>query len=126
MGPERATGLLLFVGSAAEPPPLDSTLKPGQCEGYRADSAFGPTRERPARLPRVHLRCMNAVLRIARLSGRHVTVVDVDRAAGRQHLVDRWFDARVPLPMLVRADGRRLAGSAQFVPQLLREFISGS
>ncbi|HTW39249.1 MAG TPA: hypothetical protein VMF04_00060 [Thermoplasmata archaeon] len=126
MAPGRATGLLLFVGSAAEPAPLDSALKPGQCEAYRADSALGPLRERPARLPRVHRRCMNAVLRIARSSGRDVTVVDVDRAAGRQHLVDRWVDARLLLPLLVRPDGHRLSGSAKFVPPLLREFILGS
>jgi hypothetical protein len=123
MAPERATDLVLFVGSAAEPAPLDAALKPGQCEAYRAEGALGPLRERPARLPRLQLRCMNSVLRIARLAGREVTVVDVDRAAGRQHLVDRFVNARSRLPLLVRPDGRQLAGFDQFVPSVLRSFI---
>jgi hypothetical protein len=126
MPPERATDLLLFVGSSAEPAPLDSALKPGQCEAYRAEGVLGPPSERPARLPRLQLHCMNTVLRIARSAGREVTVVDVDRAAGRQHLVDRWVEARAPLPLLVRSDGRRLAGLEQFVPEVLRSFISGA
>jgi hypothetical protein len=125
MAPARAVHLVLFVGSAALPAPLDSTLKPGQCEGYRSEPVLGPLPERPALLPRHQRTCMNAVLRIARSAGRDVTVVDVDRAGGRQHLVDRWLHGPVRLPLLVRSDGQRLVGSEELVPDRLRPFISG-
>ena len=125
MPPGGAIDLVLFVGSADEPPPLDAALKPGQCEAYRAESALAPRAERPVRLPRGQLHCMNTVLRIARSTGLDVTVVDVDRPAGRQHLVDRWAGERGALPLLVRSDGRRLAGPDQFLPARVRAFLAG-
>lgn len=122
----RATDLLLFVTSTDPPAPFDSALKAGQCASYSPESAMPPPpKEGPGLLPRRQLHCMNTVLKIARSEGRNVTVVDVDRAAGRQPLVDQWVRAQDVLPLLVRPDGGRLEGPERFDVEAIRRFIDG-
>jgi hypothetical protein len=127
MAAGRAADLLLFVTSTGLHSPFDARLKVGQCECRSPESALPPSpKDRPAVLPRHQLHCMNTVLRIARSTGRSVTVVDVGRAAGRQHLVDRWVGTRDVLPLLVRPDGRRLEGAERFGAETIREFLAAA
>jgi hypothetical protein len=77
----------------------------------------------PWHLPRQEVMCVNMVLEVARRNGRNVTVVDVNRAAEYQPLVDRWVTPADVLPLLVRPDGARLEGLENFVPQTLRRFL---
>jgi len=127
MAPQRATDLLLFVASTTASHGLVTAMKAGQCAAYSPELAVPPLPRNPVTsLPRPQLHCMNTVLRIARRVGRTVTVVDVERAAGRQELVDRWVHARDALPLLVRPDGRRLSGLDGFLPEVVRQFIVGA
>jgi len=88
-------------------------------EGERSDPSAG----RSWHLPPEQVDCINLVLQLARREGRDVTIVDVDRAEGRQDLIDRWVGADDSLPILVRPDGARLKGIEQFVPRKVRQFI---
>lgn len=105
--------------------PLSLVMKSGQRPSYSPDSAEPPS-PRAWRLPPQQIHCVNRVLHIARREGRTVTVVDVDRAAARQDLVDRWVGADDVLPLLVRPDGARLEGLENFGARSLRRFIHGS
>ncbi|MGI0129399.1 MAG: hypothetical protein ACREDE_01560 [Thermoplasmata archaeon] len=139
--------LLLFVAGEPDPgipSPRDVTLsmgariwgslvpvglvtKPGTGPLYSAESALPPPSKPVAwRLPPQQIHCMQAVLDAARREGRTVTVVDVDRSAGRRDLVDRWVGSDDVLPLLVRPDGSRLEGLENFSPRKLRQFIHGS
>jgi hypothetical protein len=78
----------------------------------------------PWHLPREEILCVNLVLEVAEREGRNVTVVDVNRAAEHQDLVDRWVRVSDVLPLLVRPDGARLEGSENFVPRTIRHFMN--
>ncbi len=79
----------------------------------------------PWHLPRQEIPCVNLVLEMAHREGRIVTLVDANRAGEQQDLVHRWVGPDDVLPLLVRPDGGRLEGPENFVPQKVRQFISG-
>ncbi|MGC2289654.1 MAG: hypothetical protein WA688_07350 [Thermoplasmata archaeon] len=90
-----------------------------------ADTQVPPNDGRPWHLPPQQIQCVNLVYEIADDLGRSVAVVDANRTAGRQDLVDRWVGADGLLPLLVRRDGARLQGIEEFVPARVRRFIRG-
>jgi hypothetical protein len=107
--------------------PIGLMLKAGQGPSYSPDSALPPPGKEGAwRLSPQQIHVVNAVLDVARREGRTVTVVDVDRAAARQDLVDRWVGSDDVMPLLVRPDGARLEGLENFSPGRLRRFIHSS
>jgi hypothetical protein len=77
----------------------------------------------PWHLPPQQVQATDIVLDAARGKGRTVTIVDVNRPAGNQALVDRWVGQDGVLPLLVRSDGGRLEGIEKFVPRKVRDFI---
>jgi hypothetical protein len=85
-----------------------------------------PTRlgdERPWHLPPQQILCANLVLKTAQLRRRSVAVVDANRPAGFEDLVQRWVGPNDVLPLLVRPDGARLEGVEDFTSRKVRQFI---
>ena len=76
-------------------------------------------------LPPEQIQCVNLVSGIAQRVGKTVALVDVNRPAGRQDLVERWVGSDGVLPLLVRRDGARLQGIDEFIPRTVRRFIGG-
>jgi hypothetical protein len=105
--------------------PLAAVTDSGLRRSGSAGSEGSPS-PRTWRLPPQQIHCVNAVLDIARREGRTVTVIDVDHAAARQHLVDRWVGPDDVVPLLVRPDGARLEGLENFGGRTLRRFIRGT
>lgn len=99
---------------------------PGGTSQLTDDARVSLADERPWHLPPQQIHCVNMVFEIAQGKGRRVTLVDVNRAAGHQDLVDRWVGPDGVLPLLVRLDGTRLEGIEEFVPRKIRRLISGS
>ena len=79
----------------------------------------------PWHLPPQQTQCVNLVFEIARSAGRRVALVDVNRAAEHQDLVDRLVGSGGVFPLLVRRDGARLQGIEAFVPRKVRRFVGG-
>ncbi|HKN06342.1 MAG: hypothetical protein ABR888_01620 [Thermoplasmata archaeon] len=100
-----------------------SSHPPGDVPPAIGEADPSLTEDRPWHLPRQQLLCVDMVLRAARRQRRTVTVVDVNRASAQQGLVDRWVGPNDVLPLLARADGSRLEGIEEFVPQKVRKFI---
>jgi hypothetical protein len=65
------------------------------------------------------------VLDLARKCGVSVKVIDVDRSGADLGLVQKWVSPNDELPVLVRPDGARLAGSEAMVPATVAEFLQG-
>jgi hypothetical protein len=65
------------------------------------------------------------VLDLARKCGASVRVIDVDRSGGDLALVQKYVSSDDELPILVRADGTRLAGSDSMVPSRIAAFLQG-
>ena len=110
--------------SAVIPPTL--TLSPRANSSVTGES--NPTARpggAPWLLPPAQIECANVVLDAAERAGRRLEIVDVNRAAGHQPLVDRWVRPDDPLPLLIRPDGSRLMGAEKFVPRVVRRFIEG-
>ncbi|MGA7860848.1 MAG: hypothetical protein WCB19_03205 [Thermoplasmata archaeon] len=76
-------------------------------------------------LPPEQIGCANMVFDIAQRMGRTVALVDANRPAGHQDLVERWVGSDSLLPLLVRRDGARLEGVDEFIPRTVRRFIGG-
>jgi hypothetical protein len=87
-------------------------------------SALPSSDDSPWHLPPQQIQCVNLVLDLAKRAGRRVTLIDVNRPAGNQNLVDRWVGSNGLVPMLVRSDGARLQGLDDFVPATVRRFIA--
>ena len=100
-----------------------STVPPPGPGPSTRDEQSLPPGEPPWRLPPEQIHCVNTVLEMAKREGSTVTVVDVDRAGDRQHLVDRWVEEDQVIPLLVRADGSKLGGIENFTPRKVRWFI---
>lgn len=81
--------------------------------------------EPPWHLPPQQIQCADLVLQGANLRGKSVTLVDVNRSAGFEDLVERWVGPNDVVPLLVRSDGARLEGVEDFVPRKVRRFIDG-
>jgi hypothetical protein len=65
------------------------------------------------------------VLAIAEKCNVPVKLVNVDSSGPDAPLVERYISADDDLPILVRADGARLAGSESLVPLKVAEFLQG-
>jgi len=85
----------------------------------------GVTGEEPWHFPAETIKHINVVLEVASHEGRSVTVVDVNRSGPYADLVRQSFQPTDLLPLLLRPDGSRLEGAENFVPRVLRRFMSG-
>jgi hypothetical protein len=104
--------------------PLRLAMGPSKLpSSVEADAQFVRLAIRPWHLPPEQIHCVNLVLEVAGREARDVTIVDVDRAGGRQDLIARWVGPNDLLPLLVRPDGARLEGIEKFVPRKVRQFI---
>jgi len=65
------------------------------------------------------------VLDLANKCGVPVRVVDVEHPGAEAELVQRSLPVAGPLPVLLRPDGARLAGSESFVPRTVAAFLQG-
>jgi hypothetical protein len=137
------TDLLLFV--AGEPgPPTDSmrdveTSIVGRMTGSivgdwwrRRGGSQSATASSPLaqgtdgtlwHLPPQQIQVVNLVFDIAKRTRKSVGLIDVNRPANHQELVDWWVGPEGILPLLVRSDGARLQGMEGFAPGRVRRFI---
>ncbi|MCI4352786.1 MAG: hypothetical protein L3K14_05280 [Thermoplasmata archaeon] len=97
----------------------------GRRSGPINNSPLPMTDHRPWHIPSNQIQCANMVFEIAKGESRRVALVDVNRAAGDQALVDRWVGSDAVLPLLVRRDGARLQGIEEFVPSKVRRLVLG-
>ncbi len=63
------------------------------------------------------------VIDVARRERRPLTIVNVDRPGEALPIVDRFVRPSDVFPVLVRADGERLAGEQEFTRSGLRRFL---
>jgi hypothetical protein len=78
----------------------------------------------PGPFPPDQLMCAQRLLDAAKLLGRSVKIVDVNRPGEDRELVRRWVSAADILPILLRSDGNRLEGAEAFHPATLRGFLA--
>jgi hypothetical protein len=90
----------------------------GSSQAQGADST-------PWHLPPQQIQVVNLVFDIARRLKKSVGLIDVNRPANHQELVDWWVGPEGILPLLVRSDGARLQGMEGFSPGRVRQFIEG-
>jgi hypothetical protein len=74
-------------------------------------------------LPPQQIQVVNLVFDIAKRTRKSVGLIDVNRPANHQELVDWWVGPEGILPLLVRSDGARLQGMEGFAPRRVRRFI---
>lgn len=101
-------------------------LGPSEAKSSASGDSQAPLPDgQPWHLPPQQVQATDMVLDVARSKGRTVTIVDVNRPAGNQSLVDRWVGPDGVLPLLVRSDGARLEGIEKFAPRKVRDFVDG-
>ena len=136
MGARPRIDLLMFLagepGSGEEPGWryvgfLDGTIRQRAARrAARNPPPPGVTGQEPWHFPPEMVKHVNLVLEVAQREGRTVTIVDVNRAGEHLDLVHRLVGPNNVVPILVRPDGARLEGTENFVPDVLRQFMSRS
>jgi hypothetical protein len=141
-GDSEGADLLLFVAGEPDPGGASAEDFPTSLIGRLAGAVIGlrwvnargsspvvaeppPTSAEavPWHLPAPQVLCVNLVSEVADGLARRVALIDVNRPAGREELIERWVGPTDVLPLLVRPDGLRLDGMESFTKKRLRRFI---
>lgn len=119
----HSTLLQWFLGANAES--RISGGGPGRDRASPQDTRVGPEGGEgpPWHLPREMMMAIQLVCEAASRVGRHVRLVDVNRAGPDEELVQRWVGAGDIFPLLIRPGGGRMEGTENFTRRAVRRFV---
>jgi hypothetical protein len=109
----------------ARSPALLGYFLPGGTGIWDTIGGHEPADNRPGQIYGAQAEMGRMVLDLASGYGVSVKVVDVNRSGQDAALVQRYVLPDDELPVLIRTDGARLAGSDSFVPDRVKEFLLG-
>lgn len=103
---------------------LGSMLLPSGLLGDRPEKREPASGQAVKELPLEQAQCVRLVLDVARRRRCPVQVIDVSRQSMPGAVIETRLGDTEPFPILVRPDGARLSGLAEFTPGSVRRFLS--